>query len=167
MSSLNLALEIIQAIGAIATAVSVILLLSKLSKKLKVNGEMPLKNTNEYLISIYNNTAYDNEITSIAFWKGNPLGALSTSPSLFFLVDLSGTGQPINENTHNIILPKESYIEIPIPCRDIALHYEEIGEAIGKPYDTIYILIRDRRGNKYCINTHYNVDMFKLGQKAR
>ena len=167
MNSLNLALEIIQAIGAIATAVSVILLLTKLSKKLKVSGEMPIKNSNEYLVSIYNNTPYDNEITSIQFWKGNPIGAFSSSPSLFFLVDLSYTGQLINENTQNIILPKDSYVDIPIPCCDIALHYEKIGEAIGKPYDTIYILIRDRRGHKYCINTHYNVDMFRLGQQSR
>lgn len=166
MNSFRLALEIIQALGAIATSVSVILLLLKFNSKLKIRGEIPIKNGEEYLVSIYNNTVYDNEIVSISFWKGNPL-SLFSSPTLFYSLNLSSTGHPINENTQNIILSKNSYIEIPISCHDIALNYDTIGEAIGKLYDTIYVLVKDRRGNKYCINTHSNVDMFRLGSKSR
>lgn len=161
MEAFKLVLEVLQAVGAVATAISLIVLLSKYRTKLKVNGEMPIKNTDRYLISIYNNTPYDNEITSISFWKGNPVNVFS-SPSLFFSVDFSSVGQPINENTKNISLPKESNVEIPIPCNSIALNYSNIGEAVGKVYDTIYVLIRDRRGHKYCINTHSNIDMFRI-----
>ena len=166
MSTFSLIIDIIQAGGAIATAVSVIILLSKFNTKLKVSGEMPIKNSRNYLISIYNNTAYDNEITSISFWKGNPV-KLSSTPSLFYSPELSSLGLQTNKNTHNILLPKQSYIEIPISCSDIALNYECIGEAVGKLYDTIFVLIKDRRGNKYCINTRANIDMFRLGYKQR
>ena len=166
MSSFLLALEIIQAVGAIATAVSVILLLLKFKKRLKVSGEIPIRNAGEYLIRIENNTLYDNEIVSITFWKGNPVN-LMTSPVLFFSPELSSIEQQINENTHNVIIPKDSHIEIPIPCYDIAINYEHIGEAIGKLYDTIFVLIKDHRGNKYCINTHSNTDMFRLESKSR
>lgn len=166
METFKLVLEVCQAVGAFATAISLIVLLSKYRSKLKVDGEMPIKNVDQYLIRVYNNTAYDNEITSISFWKGNPVSFFS-SASLFFLVSFSSVGQPINENTRNISLPKESNIEIPIPCHSITLNYDNIREAIGKPYDTIYVLIRDRRGHKYCINTHSNIDMFRIVSKSR
>ena len=166
MEAFKLVLEVMQAVGAVATAISMIVLLSKYRTKLKVDGEMPIKKANQYLIRIYNNTAYDNEITSISFWKGNPVNLLS-SPSLFFSVELSSTGHPTNENTRNISLPKESTVEIPISCQSILLNYDNIGEATGKVYDTIYVLIRDRRGHKYCINTHSNIDVFRIASKTR
>ena len=44
--------------------------------------------------------------------------------------------------------------------------YKTIGEAIGKPFDKIYILVKDKRGKSYCVNTGANVDFFKiLGQQ--
>ena len=53
MEAFKLVLEVLQAVGAVATAISLIVLLSKYRTKLKVNGEMPIKNTDRYLISIY------------------------------------------------------------------------------------------------------------------
>ena len=166
MNPFLLALEIIQAVGAIATAVSVILLLLKFKKRLAISGEILIRNTERYLIRIENNTLYDNEIESITFWKGNPIKT-TTTPVLFFCPELSTLGQQINKNTHNVIIPKGVHIEILIPCHDIAIHYEGIGEAVGKLYDTIYILVKDLRENKYCINTHSNIDVFRLGSKSR
>ena len=160
----KLVLDVIQAIGAIATAISVIILLSKFSTRLKVRGELSRNNWSEYIISIFNNTSFDNEIKSILFWKGNPKGLLS-SPSVFYAVDMSSIEKPRNEITGNIILGRDSYIDIPIPKKDIVSHYNEIGEAIGKPYDTIFVQVIDRKGHSYCINTHANIDMFRIDNK--
>lgn len=157
-------LEVIQAVGAIATAITAILLLLKFRTKLVVKGEFRPHNIDKYLVIVSNRTQYDNEIISMSFWKGNPKGTMST-PVLIMSVALSSFGLEMNPNTNGIIVHKGDRVELPLCSCDIAAHYDTIGESIGKLYDKIYVQVRDRKGHTYVVNTHYNVDTFRLCRK--
>ena len=166
METCTIVFSIINAIGSLATAITLIIALTKFSRKLKVKGEFPIKNSGTYLLSIYNNTLYDNEIKGVFLCKGNPLNLLTDNYSIYHTINFEEYGLTINPNTKNAIIHKDSCIEIPIPCKCIACNYKTIGEAIGKPFDKIYILVKDKRGKSYCVNTGANVDFFKiLGQQ--
>ena len=164
MDTFKIVLSVVDAIGSIAAAITLIIGLTKFRRKLKVTGEIQLKKSDTYLLSIYNNTLYDSEITGIYLFKGNPLNLFKESPP-FYQINLEEYGLTINPNTKNAVISKGSIIEIPIPCKCIACNYKRIGEAIGKPFDKIHILVKDRRGNSYCKNTKQNIDCFRiLGQ---
>ena len=160
MEILKLFFEIIGALGSIGTMISAFFLLKKLSSKLKISVEFPIKTPGEILITINNNTSFDNEIKYISFHKGNPNNCWKES-SLAYFVDLSETGFSTNPNTGNIIIEKNSSLEIPIPCKCVACNYDTLGEMFGKPFDTIFVLVKDRKGHKYCRNTHCNIEYFR------
>ena len=166
MQAFTIIFSIINAIGSLATAITLIIALTKFSRKLKVKGEFPIKNNGIYLLSIYNNTLYDNEIKGIFLCKGNPLNLSNNNSTIYYALNFEDYDLTINPNTKNAIIHKDSCIEIPIPCKCIACNYKTIGEAIGKPFDKIYIFVKDKRGKSYCVNTGENADFFRiLGQQ--
>lgn len=161
MEKLGIALSVINAIGSIATAITLIIGLRKLGTRLKVTGEHFIKKSDTFFLSIYNNTLYDNEIEKVCLFKGNPLCLFKESFPIYIL-NLEGFGLEINPNTKNAIINKGSKVEIPIPCKCVSCNYKRMGEAFGKVYEKIYILVKDRRGKYYCINTKMNADAFRI-----
>ena len=149
----------LDAIDAIASVINSIPIIRKLSHGLNIEVEFPIKNGNILLLTAYNNTDYDNEIESVNFYKGRPSSAFS---SIFYSLDLQDCNHDTNPNTGNIIVQKRSHVEISIPCQCIACNYANIGEAIGKPYDKIYLAVRDRCGKTYHKNTGRNIDFFRI-----
>lgn len=160
MNYLELVFEIIGAVGSISTAISVIILLFKFRKKLKITCTFPLKNSGIFLITIYNNTMYDNEIKSICFSKGNQKNIWKQS-NMFFYVNFNDYSLEINQHTKNLIVHKESYIEIPISHKCIACNYETVGEMFGKPFEKIYVCVTDKNGHKYYLKTGVNIEYFR------
>lgn len=166
MQTLTIIFSIVNAIGSIATAITLIIALTKFSRKLNVKGEFPIKNSGIYLLSIYNNTLYDNEIKEIFLYKGNPSNLFISNSTICYALNFEDYDLTINPNTKNVIIHSDSYIEIPIPCKCIACNCKTISEAIGKPFDKIYIYVKDKRGKSYCVNTGKNADFFRmLGQQ--
>lgn len=161
MDKFELALKIIDAIGSVSAAIGIVIALNKFSKKLKVVGEFPVRNRGTYLLSIYNDTVYDNEIKSITFFKGNPQSS-RTESSAFWSLYFNDFDLPKSANTKNIFVEKGGCVEIPIPCKLIVKNYDIIGEAMGKPFDKIYISICDKNGRYYYISTNENIDYFRL-----
>ena len=115
MQTFTIIFSIINAIGSIATAITLIIALSKFTRKLKVKGEFPIKNSGIYLLSIYNNTLYDNEIKAIFLCKGNPANLFTDNYSIYYTINFEEYDLTINPNTKNAIIHKDSCIEIPIP----------------------------------------------------
>ena len=146
------------ALGSIAAVVGVIITLASYRKKLKVTGEFPIRNSNVFVIRIANSRNCDNEVKSIDFIKGNPRKSES---HIFHSVSFSGYTEHLNPTTNNIIVPHSSYVDIPVPCKCVACNYKKIGEAFGKPFDTIFVQVRDVNGNTYSINTNANVNFFR------
>ena len=165
MNCLELIFEIIGAVGSISTAISVILLLFKFRKKLKITCSFPLKNSEIFLITIYNNTLYDNEIKSVCFSKGNQKSIFKES-NIFFVVNLNEYNLEINQHTKNIIVHIESYVEIPISHKCIACNYETVGEMFGKPFEKIYVCVTDKNGHKYYLKTGVNIEYFRIVSKC-
>ena len=161
MENFKLILSCLDAIGSIAAAITLFIGLQKMSHKLKIEVEFPVKNSKILLLTVYNNTMFDNEIRSVNFYKGNPSNLFSTV-SMFCSINLPDYSLDINPNTGNVIISKGSYVEIPIPCQYIACNYANIVEAIGKPYDKIYLAVRDRCGKTYHKNTGENIDFFRI-----
>ncbi|MBR2883173.1 MAG: hypothetical protein IKB93_00120 [Clostridia bacterium] len=160
MENFELILIILDAVGSISAAIGIIVSLVKFSKRLRIIGEFPIRKTDTFLITVYNNTLYDNEIKSICFCKGNAKNLFNES-SIFYCVDFNDFNLTLNPNTECAIVPKGSFIEIPVLCKCIACNYNIIGESIGKPYDKIHVLIYDKNGHSYSLNTHRNVDYFR------
>ena len=160
--TLLLTLQVVQSLGAIATAVSVIILLLKFRTKLKVTGEIIPNKADAFIVSVRNSTQYDSEIRSVSLWKGNPNSLFFSTSSLISSMNLGFFALETNPNTGGIIVPKGECIDISIPFYVIVNHYSIIGEAVGKVYDDIYVLVRDKNGNKYCVNTHNNIDFFRI-----
>ena len=164
MECLELFFEIISAVGSVSTAISVIILLLKFKKRLKIDCNFPLKKSDIFLITIYNNTAYENEIKSICFCKGNPKNIWKES-NIFYCVNLNDFDLEINQNTKNLIVHKESYIEIPVSNKCIVCNYETVGEMFGRPFDKIYVCITDKNGHKYYLKTDVNIEYFRKRSK--
>ena len=160
MEDFKLFLSIVDAFGSVATAIGLFITLFKFKKKLKISHEFPVKNSDILLISINNNTIYDSEIKSISFSKGNPKHILKES-NIFYTVSFNEFDLTLNPNTNNIVVPKGTIVEVPIPCKCIACNYESIGEAFGKPYDSIFVVVRDNKGHTYSKNTQVNIDYFR------
>ena len=72
MENFKLILSCLDAIGSIAAAITLFIGLQKMSHKLKIEVEFPVKNSKILLLTVYNNTMFDNEIRSVNFYKGNP-----------------------------------------------------------------------------------------------
>ena len=130
MEDFKLFLSIVDALGSVATAIGLFITLFKFKKKLKISHEFPVKKSDILLISINNNTIYDSEIKSISFSKGNPKHILKES-NIFYTVSFNEFDLTLNPNTNNIVVPKGTIVEVPIPCKCIACNYESIGEAFG------------------------------------
>ena len=160
MEDFKLFLSIVDALGSVATAIGLFITLFKFKKKLKISHEFPVKKSDILLISINNNTIYDSEIKSISFSKGNPKHILKES-NIFYTVSFNEFDLTLNPNTNNIVVPKGTIVEVPIPCKCIACNYESIGEAFGKPYDNIFVFVRDNKGHTYSKNTQVNIDYFR------
>lgn len=160
MEEFKLVLSTLDAVGSISAAIGIIIALLKFRRRLKIKGEFPIKNTGIFLITVYNNTIYDNEIKSVCFCKGDPKSLLGDT-SIFYSIEFSDFDLELNPNTKNAIISKESCIEVPVSCKCIACNYETIGESMGKPFDKIYVLVRDNRGNSYSLNTHENIEYFR------
>lgn len=160
METFKFILSIIEAIGSIATAISLIILLTKYRKRLKVSGELPIKNSRHYLLKIYNSTMYDSEICSISLFKGNPKSTIRDS---VFISSIPFENEDLiyNPNTKNLLIPKDSCVEYPIPHETIVDAYQTIGESFGKPFDKIYIFLHDNKGFAYSVNTKINIDGYK------
>ena len=160
MEEFKLVLSVLDAIGSISAAIGIIIALLKFRRRLKIKGEFPIKNSGTFLITVYNNTIYDNEIKSICFCKGNPKSIWGDS-SIFYSIEFGDFDLEVNPNTRNAIISKGSCIEIPVQCKCVACNYEIIGESTGKLFDKIYVLVRDKKGHTYCLNTHENIDFFR------
>lgn len=160
MEYLKLFFEIISAAGSVSTAISVIVLLLKFKKKLKIDCSFPLKKSDIFLITIYNNTVYENEIKSICFSKGN-LKNIWKESNIFYCVNFNDFDLEINQNTNDIVIHKDSYIEIPISNKCVACNYETFGEMYGKPFEKIYVCITDKNGHKYHFKTGVNIEYFR------
>lgn len=153
---LNIVLSSISAVGSIATIITLFISIRKLFGKLIIKGELPIRNSKCYYINIYNSRVFDKEVVSISFVKGNP----KTNDSHYFgVLRNENYAELINAKKHFVISKNDS-ISIEIPTKTIVSEYINIGEALGKPYDTIYIAIKDNNGKRYYINTHYNIDFF-------
>lgn len=149
---------IVGTLGSIATVVTVIITLASYRTKLKVSGQFPIRNSNEFVIRIANTRKCDSEIKSIVFFKGNPN---KSDSYVFHCVSFSDYNEHLNPTTNNIIVPHASYVDIPVPCKCVACNYKKIGEALGKPFDTIFVQVKDVNGNTYSINTNANVEFFR------
>lgn len=155
---MDLFFSIIDAIGSIATAVAVVVALAPFRTKMKVDGGFPLKQTDVFVISVANTRNRDNEIKAITFFKGSPKKSDSHP---FYNVDLSKYEAQVNPKTNNILIPREGCVDIEISCKCIVCNYEKLGEAVGRHLDTIFVVLRDIKGNKYYINTHANADFYR------
>ena len=154
---INIVLSFISAVGSIATVITLVITLRKIFGKLKIKGKLSIKHSGHYYIDIYNNRSFDSEVESILFVKGNPRFLNSC---IFGSLNNDCYKEMINSK-NNFVIPKNDYISIDIPTKNIISNYESIGESLGKPYDTIYISVNDNRGNSYYIKTGYNIDFFK------
>ena len=154
---LNIILSSISAVGSIATIITLIFSIRKLFGELIIKGELPTRNSKCYFINIYNPRVFDKEVVSISFVKGNPK---KSNSHYFGVLRNEKYAEHINAKKH-FVIPKNDSISIEIPTKTIISEYNCIGEAWGKPYDTIYISINDNNGKRYYINTHYNIEFFK------
>lgn len=159
MSSISIVLEVIQAIGAIATAISVFIIIKKMRKKLIVSGEVPIRKNKVFVITVTNNTDCDSEIIAINLFKGSPR---SFNSVLFDSIGFDSLGVSLNSSTNNIIVPSKSTINVAIPFSFIVNSYDKtVGEMIGKPFDTIYVEVKDNHGYRYYLNSKYNIDFYR------
>lgn len=157
MEILKIVLSVFEAIGTIATAITLIIALMKFRKKLKIKGGVPLKKPDAYLLSIYNNTLYDSEIESVCLFKGNPkFNGIPLNTVSFDNLKLQ-----INPANKNIVIDKSTRIDLPISLGCIIGSYDIVRETVGKVFDDIYILIKDNKGNHYIHNTEMNIDYFR------
>ena len=161
MGKFEFVLSIIDAVGSISAAIGIFVTALKFRKRLKIKCEFPIRKTDTFLITAYNNTIYDNEIQSVCFCKGNAKNLLKES-TIFYCVNFNNMNLTLNPNNECVIVPKGTFLEISVPCKSIADHYNIIGEAIGKPFDKIHVIIYDKNGHSYCLNTHRNIDYFRI-----
>ncbi len=155
---MSIVFQLIDAIGSIATAIAVIITLAPYRTRLKISGEIPIRKSKNYVLNIVNPRNRDNEIKAIMFCKGNPR---SSQCHIFYCVEFSHFQDNLNPHTNNVMIPSMKNIELSIPCGCIVCNYDIVGEPFGKPFDTIYIRIKDIRGNIYTVNTHCNIDLFR------
>ena len=155
---LTILFQLIGATGAIATIIGLFIKLEPYRLKLKVTGEFPIRNSNVFVIHIKNTRNSDNEIKSIVFIKGDPN---KFNHHIFYSVSFDDYGEYLSPVTNNILVHHSSYVDIPVSCKCVVCNYEKIGEALGKPFDTIFIQIQDTNGHTYRVNTHANVEFFR------
>lgn len=151
-------LRIIDAVGSVATAITLIIAIVKFKPRLRIIGECLLRDNNHYLITAYNNKNTDIEIETISFYKGNPR-KIGSFPVYF--VDYDENGAEVNPASKRIIVKKDSHVDVLVSFQKIVDGYDNTGEAIGKPFDILYVVVRDNKGNRYVINTKHNVEYFR------
>lgn len=155
----QLIVNIMSLLASIATVLMFLKIYWDLNAKLKIKGESPLFKCGQYNIYIFNRKVFDAEIITILFFKGNP-----SSSNSYIFGRLNNLNYPelINPKSNNILIPKNDSIIISVPLETIVKQYDNnIGESLGKPYDNIYISIRDNCGKRYNINTNGNIDFWR------
>lgn len=155
----QLIVNIMSLLASIATVMMFLKIYWDLNAKLKIKGELPFLKCEHYNIYAFNRKVFDAEIISISFSKGNPSGS---NGHIFGTINNLDYPEFINSKNNYFIIPKGDSIIISIPLETIIKQYDaNIGEAFGKPYDNIFICIRDNCGRRYNINTNGNIDFWR------